>query len=174
MSIICDVCMHEIFFSKRERNSVLYENTLFCSSNCFLVYLKENSKINISEYPDVFKPATISYPDQEWSEILNKFFRSKYEVIVAEWLFFHGINTVYEEITIDFMDGSTYTPDFYLPDLGYFIEVKGSWLGSGKKKLKRAINLGIQIELLPYYLKNSFIKDLKNEIFRRRKTKINA
>lgn len=62
--------------------------------------------------------------------------RSSWEVNVALWLDIQGISWEYEPKRFD-LGTSTYQPDFYLPKLGEWIEVKGRWLGKSKPKFNR-------------------------------------
>lgn len=66
----------------------------------------------------------------------NILMKSSWEVAVAMWLDSRGINWQYEPKTFDF-DIFTYTPDFYLPDLELWIEVKGYWTEKAMKKFLR-------------------------------------
>ena len=56
----------------------------------------------------------------------NIYMRSSWEVGFAKWLDAFDINWQYESKTFN-LGNYTYTPDFYLPDFNYYIEIKG-WL----------------------------------------------
>lgn len=73
-----------------------------------------------------------------WSPTQDKevLMRSSWEVNVALWLDIQGISWEYEPKRFD-LGTSTYQPDFYLPKLGEWIEVKGRWLGKSKPKFNR-------------------------------------
>jgi len=73
---------------------------------------------------------------------LKQYFRSKTESNIARYYTYMRIPWVYEIRTFKFYNikrGTRYyTPDFYLPKLKLFIEVKGSWFSpSDKTKLRR-------------------------------------
>lgn len=51
--------------------------------------------------------------------------RSGWEVKVADYLTAHGIDWYYEHKWLNISDGKHYLPDFYLPTLNCYIEVKG-------------------------------------------------
>lgn len=53
------------------------------------------------------------------------FFRSSWEVIFAQWCDARGIVWEYESLNFSCRDGTGYLPDFYLPVLDAFVEVKG-------------------------------------------------
>lgn len=61
--------------------------------------------------------------------------RSSWEKRVANYLFEHGIEWIYEPKTFE-MGEITYTPDFYLPKENKYIEVKGWMSPKGKKKIE--------------------------------------
>lgn len=54
-------------------------------------------------------------------------YRSSWEVYVQKLLLYSGINSQYEPRRYFLSQGVSYLPDFYLPELRIFIEVKG-WL----------------------------------------------
>ncbi len=58
----------------------------------------------------------------------NEFVKSNEELVIANFLFTNGINYEYEkpyEIETSTIDKRQYTPDFYLPDYGIYIEHYG-------------------------------------------------
>jgi hypothetical protein len=62
-----------------------------------------------------------------WSHTLQEAFRSNWEIELAEMLTELGITYDYEPQRLYFPSGESYLPDFWLPDFGCWIEVKG-WL----------------------------------------------
>lgn len=65
-------------------------------------------------------------------------FRSRLEARWATFLDSHHITWQYEPETIALPSGSVYVPDFWLPELGTWIEVKGE----GIPRIEKAIELG--------------------------------
>lgn len=65
-----------------------------------------------------------------WREDLDGYFRSRWEANVARTFRAEGVAYVYEPCAFP-LDGDTYRPDFYLPDLDCFVEVTG-YLTPGK------------------------------------------
>ena len=63
-------------------------------------------------------------------------FRSSYEVRYAIILEEAGIQYEYEQKRFQLKDGRSYTPDFFLPCLGEFREVKGWWEPRAKAKFE--------------------------------------
>ena len=65
-------------------------------------------------------------------------FRSRLEARWATFLDSHHIEWQYEPETITLPSGTVYVPDFWLPELGTWIEVKGT----GIPRIEKAIELG--------------------------------
>lgn len=73
-------------------------------------------------------------------EDLNEYFRSMWEANFARLLNLKNIKYKYEQ-KIPIYDNNnnllcTYVPDFYLPELNHYIEIKGKWENSAKKKIQ--------------------------------------
>lgn len=62
--------------------------------------------------------------------------RSTWEVAYAKYLDRKEIKWQYESETFELSKGSTYTPDFYLPETDTYVEIKGRWYKDAKKKFK--------------------------------------
>lgn len=84
-----------------------------------------------------------------------KFLRSSWELKYAKYLDENKILWMYEIETFDLGD-TTYTPDFFLPKLEKFIEIKG-WM-----KLKDKEKIEIFLEQYPWNLEVLQKKDLIN------------
>ena len=97
----------------------------------------KNRKINKKEllkHPDIFE-SSMGNAFDAWSEIIRMGFRSGYEKSVAEYLWEQDVAFQYEPYTFMLGKGNaSYTPDFYLPDYGVFVEVKGIF--HNRKKLR--------------------------------------
>ena len=61
--------------------------------------------------------------------------RSSQEVVYAKYLDKNKVAWEYESKTFD-LGNTTYTPDFYLKESGFFIEIKGWFRKEAKKKFK--------------------------------------
>ena len=72
--------------------------------------------------------------------------RSSWEVKTADYLTDKGTDWYYEDIWID-LGYTKYLPDFYIPDLNVFIEVKGRTKVLGLEKVKNARKEGYTILL---------------------------
>lgn len=72
--------------------------------------------------------------------------RSSWEYIFAYWLDLSGIKWEYEKYTFD-LGNTTYTPDFYLPEIDCYIEIKGWWRGNSKDKFKKFLKICKKINI---------------------------
>jgi predicted nuclease of restriction endonuclease-like RecB superfamily len=66
--------------------------------------------------------------------------RSTYETRIAYILDKMSIEWEYEHAIFQIDDYSSYRPDFYLLELGIFIETKGFWRPHDKKKMIKLFN----------------------------------
>jgi hypothetical protein len=64
----------------------------------------------------------------------NEYYRSTTEANYARILRYTNVKYVYESSFFRFKDGTSYTPDFYLPETDEYIEIKGFY--SDKDRLK--------------------------------------
>ena len=70
----------------------------------------------------------LSANKEKHETLKNEFVKSNEELVIANYLFTNGINYEYEkpyEIETSTIDKRQYTPDFYLPDYGIYIEHYG-------------------------------------------------
>ncbi len=72
--------------------------------------------------------------------------RSSWEVKTADYLTSKNINWYYEYTWID-LEHTKYLPDFFLPDLDMFIEVKGRKKGTDVEKVVLSNKLGYNVHL---------------------------
>jgi hypothetical protein len=61
-------------------------------------------------------------------------YRSNFELDIANQLAKSKVPFLYEKFTFDYTRYSTYTPDFYLEDQGFYIEVKGLFISQDRGK----------------------------------------
>lgn len=83
----------------------------------------------------------------------NIYFRSSYEMAYAKYLDSKNIKWKYEEITFN-LGYTTYIPDFYLPKINEYIEIKGFWFGDSKNKFKLFKKLYPKIQIKVLYQKD--------------------
>jgi hypothetical protein len=86
---------------------------------------------------------TYSRCSSGWRTICDKkvYFRSRWEANIARYLTHKGIEWEFEKDTFWFDNIKrgvrSYTPDFFLPNDGKYIEIKGWWDAKSKTKQKR-------------------------------------
>lgn len=142
---------------KTARKLLIEEAEQFCSASCLLSYIKGfEGKPHASWVSDSSAAKLPLEGKDVWDEDYRMFFRSKYEIDVARFLTLSKIEWKYEAYTL-WMGIMQYTPDFYLPLSGFMLEVKGRWLGSGKKKFRKAIKKGYPLLLISEHI----IKDIR-------------
>ncbi len=61
-------------------------------------------------------------------------YRSKPEKEFATYLDEEGVNFSYEQFRIPYVVSKHYTPDFFLPKYGFYIEYKGYFKAADRKK----------------------------------------
>jgi hypothetical protein len=105
----------------------------------------------VERHPLIY-PSKMEEPFDYWCKETGQFFRSKSEATFVRWCVANGIDWKYEPYTLQFHDRQSYTPDFWLPEYSHFIEVKGLWGGSAKKKLRKMKELGFPIALVSDHL----------------------
>ena len=112
----CIVCKGTFDLKTHQPRNIRYTPNV-CSSDCFAALLSPRQEVYVNE----------ELIDTQHS------FRSKYEEAFAEWMVGHNIKFLYEEISLLVKPNSLYIPDFWLPEAGIMVEVKGLWEHSNGK-----------------------------------------
>lgn len=115
MIVHCEVCGKRL-----ERIPAWQNDRHFCSKQCFGQTIAERQ----------------GHPKYRTGHYGGHYMRSSWEIKVAQWLDEHGIAWRYEPVAIPLGD-SSYTPDFWLPELGVFWEVKGYMNERSIRKIAR-------------------------------------
>jgi len=154
MEWVCE-CGRWFELSYFKRKQILKGIEVFCSTRCLASYLTvlELSDNNNPIHDSRVGKSTISEPLVYWDKFTHRFYRSKSEAIAANFFNMNRVEWEYERYVIC-IDGctKTYTPDFYLPKSKAFVEVKGLWKGSSKKKVVSTISMGFRLVVIPHYL----------------------
>lgn len=149
-------CEAGFFLPQKQRSSLVEGAELFCSSNCFLKYVLELPLVEGTQ-ESVGRSPFVSEAFEVWDDVTGEFYRSWFEVHVARCLLKNEIAFEYETKCI-FIRNGHYTPDFWLPRYATYIEVKGLWGVSSKKKYRDAVKMGNNVILLPWHLASDFRK----------------
>lgn len=146
MKITCSVCGTNFNLSLHEYSYINWKEPFVCSKNCVLSWIHSH-KLPLLNYSSF---AVKLYDLKEY--------KSEYEKNVAKFLTNHNIKFKYEFIGFNLFN-ETYTPDFYLPKYGCFLEVKGLWGIGSKKKMEnfRVIHKNINLLILPWVISKEFI-----------------
>lgn len=133
----CCVCHGRSNLLGEDKRQLDHSGNFVCSSECLIKWAekhRKNQKRNILKHPSIFE-SSMGNAFDVWSDTIKMGFRSGYEKVVAEYFWDNDVAFQYEPYTFMLNKGdSSYTPDFYLPDYGVFIEVKGVF--HNRKKLK--------------------------------------
>lgn len=156
----CNVCNSRITVTKDDHSKLDRSGGVFvCSASCTYGWLKRNKreyKKGIATHPGIFE----SHMDAAFDVYSSKIrlgFRSHYEMWVAEWMYEADLGFMYEPYSFLLQtDTSSYTPDFYIPDYGCFLEVKGLWHNRKKLKIFRELYPKVPLLVLPWPIRKTF------------------
>lgn len=121
MCCICN-CLQQ--FNKQDWKLVSYPGSFVCSANCMLAWIDKNKGESsfLSKAVELYSRGQGRPP-----------FRSDYEGFFTSFLDSKKMSWEYERYGFYVGSSKTYTPDFFLPKFGVFLETKGRW-GLGQKK----------------------------------------
>ncbi len=124
-------------------NKIISQNAKRCRSCAMKEFLKDPRNNGMFGKPSPHGKG--AYYKQSWM-------RSSWEIKYAQYCIKNHIKYRYEPKRFN-LGNSTYCPDFYLPELDKYIEIKGWFTPIAKKKFKKFKKLypKIQIELLNEY-----------------------
>lgn len=171
----CSVCGNSFAIDAREAGGLVGFDRAFCSSKCLVRYIQSVPKDGVPDRwidAGIVRVRTPSDFDRSalcYSFLLRTGFRSYYEGRVAEVLVLrYGMRLFYEPFEVEVPIGSKsriYIPDFFLPEHGVLLEVKGAWLHGGKRKFFEALKrIGEdRLILVPSHLRKSFFKESLDE-----------
>lgn len=149
MSVVtCSVCNRLQRISTKERKYILLPELYVCSWQCTLdwIYKPRSFPCHPVNMWNAFETEPMAYP----------LFRSDYERRCSEDLSARGIPWLYESYSFRVGESGAYTPDFWLPLHGCFLETKGIWWTSQRKKFKKFLE---QYPTVPIMLVNWMLKD---------------
>jgi predicted nuclease of restriction endonuclease-like RecB superfamily len=144
---------------------------VYCSVPCLVSAIKNTLPLDADRCVEsgVFFPHDPEPSGLEcYSTLLDRNFRSFFEVIVAEVLTLkYGLTLYYEPFEIRVQIGSReriYVPDFFVDPYGVFVEVKGEWRNGGKRKCTTTLKqLGPQrLILIGSYMRDAFLEEKRS------------
>lgn len=143
--VICKICGEGKNLPQKDVTYFSIGTHFFCKEECLTSYLRATlpkMECGVRE--------AIVVPDEKermsdgtaYSHRLGSVFRSGYEAQFAEfYVCDRQVPLYYEPFMVKVGEGKHYIPDFYFPDSGIFVEVKGQWLSGSKKKFQRAMEV---------------------------------
>lgn len=116
----CDICSKIIDLSTYDAKFLDRSGPYVCCLDCVADWIRsQSSKADVSN-TDV--------------PIHSDGFRSNFEVAFFDWAVAQGFEIFHEPFIFQIDKTHSYTPDFFFPDYGCFIETKGKWnLGQREK-----------------------------------------
>lgn len=124
MRTACCICNR--YYTSKHRGWYEYYVPRVCSAPCFLRLCREGYPELRIETKRETRIAKFRHSDRS--------LRSDYERWLWEFIRSSKVPCDYEPFIFTLLDGTRYVPDFYIANR-VFVEVKGLWLGDGKKKL---------------------------------------
>ena len=137
--MFCGTCGKELKINKRL--SLPQASTLFCSESCLRQHVFTQSALSKHVIKDLgIRTAPLNWGDRNcYSTFLGVSFRSWFECWVAEFAVKNWKTQIfYEPHSLPLDERHCYIPDFWLPELGVWLEVKGEWRLGAKNKFERA------------------------------------
>ena len=149
MNIHC-YCGKRYDLPRAQKKQLLFGFDAFCSGEClYELLVTEGVEDFLIGRHSLIYPGEMWEAAEYWCKENRQFFRSKSEATFARWCNINGIEWKYEPYMIRFKENQSYTPDFWLPEYSHFVEVKGAWAGSAKKKLRKTKECGFNVVLVP-------------------------
>ena len=156
----CPICGRIQTIPREDWKYVSQLPNVICSRSCAWAFIETRPS-----GPNYLRVAQtnleIDSPSECYSDLLGEFFRSKYELYVAEALSENGIKFEYEKWAFPISRTAFWTPDFHLPEERLFIEVKGPWGVSAKTKILSFLDRYPKVSLLilPWSIHKEFYPD---------------
>lgn len=133
---MCNVCRKKRVVSQNDWKLLDKDGDYACSTDCLLAWIKKPRDFVLKrDVPKENFTVSPKFGCEYKSPRLMCSFRSAFEVSVAEFLYSKGFVTLYEYVTFHW-DGKEYTPDFFFPEYGCFVESKGLWQPSNRSKYR--------------------------------------
>jgi len=160
---ICSVCNQLQKYSKSDYKYLDKDGPMVCSVQCILDWLidvEDDRSDPLDIDPGDERHCGIvnmDRPNEVYSHRLKMWFRSHFEMHVAEVLDDSDFKFQYEKIGFTW-NRKIYTPDLYFPSYLSFIEVKGKWQASQRSKYAdfREVWPEIRLLVVPWTLESEF------------------
>ena len=116
----CGECGGVVVVLQDQWKLVSYPGVFVCSTGCILTWIRKH----YSSTYELLEAIDLSAGEREY--------KSDFERVFAAWLYANHLDFRYECWGFEVGKTKTYTPDFFIPSHGCFVETKGRW-GLGQK-----------------------------------------
>lgn len=160
-SKMCGMCERIFDVTPKSWLEIPFNMDYLCSAKCVYAWIKMQSPVRLSlatrNSDIIYKKYVLGVPSEVHSQKLDTFYRSKFESCFAEACADKGFESEYECVLFKVGNG-TYTPDFYFPKYGCFVEIKGQWGLGQKGKMTQFIKdyPMVPIVVVPWTLRREF------------------
>lgn len=137
--MFCATCGKEL--TRNRRLNFPPSAGMFCSIGCLRRHVFSQTVLPRRAIEDLgIRTAPLNWGDRNcFSPFLGVSFRSWFECSVAEFVVRNWKTQIfYEAHSLPLDDRHCYIPDFWLPERGVWLEVKGEWRLGAKSKFERA------------------------------------
>ena len=141
--MICAECKKPIHWRGKKGQMFPVTALQFCSERCLKLHVQAQRPLHEKDLLDLgITSAPLEFGTRYcYSPELGVSFRSWFECSLAEWLVSRWRTQIfYEPHCMHIEPNQRYIPDFWLPEFGVWLEVKGEWLG-GKAKFEHALQI---------------------------------
>lgn len=138
----CARCGTKLRDALKDTETFPNEALRFCSAQCLIAHIRSNKSVGRDWLNDLgVRASNQSWGDRNClSTFLGVAFRSWFECDVAEYIVKKWKTPVFYEPHILPLDETHfYMPDFWLPEYGIWLEVKGEWRLGAKSKFQKAL-----------------------------------
>lgn len=153
-------------FHVKKPKLLLIGSTQFCCLDCLHKFITDHTK----EIPIRCKEQNVDFNPFEgrdvWDRVTRRFYRSRYEINFARYLHDSGHSYQYEPKFVQITKTKKYCPDFWLTHVHMFFEVKGLWGMGAKNKVRKAVDLGHPVVLVPDHLRAEFAEKYESKLDR--------
>lgn len=151
-------------FKAKNVKLLLLDSPQFCCVECLDKFIQDSLKDDIVEC-SVGQTDFVPMDGRDvWDFVTRRFYRSRYEVNFARYLYYNEYLHQYEPKFVQVTKTKRYCPDFWLSQVHMFFEVKGLWSMGAKGKTAKAIAAGHPIIVVPDHLRAEFAKRYETKL----------
>ena len=142
MALLCETCKMLCRLPAAQERLFPSISPAFCSEICLMSHIRSRKPLSAVELRmRGIRQALPGPAGDVYSPILCRVFRSEFEKSFAEYAAEWPENVFYEPHALRLHARGAYIPDFFIPDYGVWLELKGEWRFGGKAKFMAACNI---------------------------------